>query len=86
MAYGRRVIKLETEEKLAMPNIVRTTTRTTMINQYLQCCDEERFSLLNTRTLYKILEVTEACQRRSLQGLYNIATDGAAGFERFQSL
>ena len=39
-----------------------------------------------TRTLYKILEVREASQRRSLQGLDNIATDGAAGFETLEKL
>ena len=86
VAYGTRLIKLETGEKLAMPNVVRTVTRTTMINQYLQYCDEERFSPLCTRTLYKILEVREASQRRSLQGLDNIATDGAAGFETLEKL
>ena len=48
VAYGTRVIKLETGEKLAMPNVVRTVTRTTMINQYLQYCDEEMFSPLST--------------------------------------
>ena len=48
VAYGTRVIKLETGEKLTMPNVVRTVTRTTMINQYLQYCDEERFSPLST--------------------------------------
>ena len=69
-----------------MPNVVRTLTRTTMINQYLQYCDEEMFSPLSTRTLFKILEVREASQRRSLQGLDNIATDGAAGFETLEKI
>ena len=69
-----------------MPNVVRTLTRTTMINQYLQYCDEEMFSPLSTRTLYKILEVREASQRRSLQGLDNITTDGAAGFETLEKI
>ena len=56
-AYGTRVIKLETGEKLTMPNVVRTVTRSTMIHQYLQYCDEEDFSPRSVRTLYKILEV-----------------------------
>ena len=75
VAYGTRVIKLETGEKLAMPNVVCTVTRTTMITQYLQYCEEEAFLPLSTRTLYKILEVTrEASQKRSLQGLDNSQT------------
>jgi len=36
VAYGTRVIKLESGEKHAIPNIVRTVTRTTTINRYLQ--------------------------------------------------
>ena len=74
VAYGTRVIKLETGEKLAMPNVVCTVTRTTMITQYLQYCEEEAFLPLSTRTLYKILEVREASQKRSLQGLDNSQT------------
>ena len=86
MAYGTRVIKLEMGEKLAMPNVVRSVIQTTMINQYLQYCDEERFSPLSNRTLYKILDVREASQRRPLQGLDNTATDGAAGFETLEKI
>ena len=86
VAYGTREIKLGTGEKLAMPNVVRTVTRTTMINQYLQYCEEKAFLPLNTRTLSKILEVREASQRRSLQGLDNIATDGAAAFETLEKV
>ena len=36
--------------------------------------------------LYEILEVREASQRRSLQGLDNIATDGAAAFETLEKI
>ena len=86
VAYGTRILKLDTGEKLTMPNIVRTVTRSTMIHQYQQYCDEEGFSPLSVRTLYKILEVREASQRKSLQGLDNIATDGAAGFESLEKI
>ena len=80
VAYGTRVLKLDSGENISMPNVVRTVTRSTMIHQYLQYCTEERFTPLSRRTLFKILEVQDASQRRSLQGLYNIATDGAAAF------
>ena len=43
-------------------------------------------SPLSTRTLYKILEVREVSQRGSLQGLDNIATDGAAGFATLEKI
>lgn len=34
VAYGQRTLKLESGERLAMPNIIRTVTRSTMIAQY----------------------------------------------------
>ncbi|KAK3703411.1 hypothetical protein QZH41_003914 [Actinostola sp. cb2023] len=86
VAYGTRVLKLDCGEKITMPNIVRTVTRSTMVNQYVQYCSEEQFSPLSRRTLFKILEVREASQRKSLQGLDNIATDGAAGFESLEKI
>jgi len=55
VAYGTRVINLESGEKLAMPNIVHTITQTTMINKYLQYCDEERFSPFSTRLFIRFL-------------------------------
>ncbi|KAL9970005.1 hypothetical protein ACROYT_G022307 [Oculina patagonica] len=86
VAYGTRVLKLDSGEKVTMPNVVRTVTRSTMIHQYLQYCAEESFTPLSRRTLFKILEVREASQRKSLRGLANIATDGAAGFESLEKI
>ena len=37
-------------------------------------------------TVFKILEVREACQHKSLQGLQNTAADGAAGFQTIETL
>ena len=61
-----------------MPNVVRTVTRSTMISQYIQFCQEEKFEPLSRTTLFKILEVRRASQRKSLQGLDNTAADGSA--------
>jgi hypothetical protein len=51
-----------------------------MIFQYLEFCKERNFDPLSGSTLYRILDVREASQRKSLQGFDNIASDGAAGF------
>ena len=69
-----------------MPNVVRTVTRSTMVHQYLQHCSQEQFTPLCQRTLFKILEVREASQRKSLQGLDNTAADGAVGFESLEKI
>lgn len=81
VAYGTRNIKLESGDKLIMPNVVRTVGRSTMIELYFKQCKEEEFPPLSSSTLYRILKVREASQRKSLQGLDNIAASGADGFD-----
>ena len=65
-----------------MPNVIRTVTRSTMIMQYFQHCKEESFEPASRSTLFRILEVREASQQKSLSGLDNIAAEGVASFER----
>ena len=92
-AYGTRHLKLESGEKLVMPNVVRTVERSTMTELYFNQCTEEEFSPLGRSTLYRILKVREASQRKSLQGLDNIAagvekedSGGDDGFDAIQKV
>ena len=64
-----------------MPNVARTVGRSKMIKQYHQRCREEEYQPLGRSTLYRILTVREASQRKSLQGLDNTAASGAEGFD-----
>lgn len=82
VAYGERTLKLESGERLTMPNIIRIVTRSTMISQYLSFSKEEGFEPLGRTTMYKVLKVREASERKSLQGLDNTSADGAEGFHR----
>ena len=43
VAYDTRVIKIETGEELAMPNVLCTVIRTIVVNQYIHCCYEGKF-------------------------------------------
>ena len=81
VAFGSRKLKLESGKEMVVPNIVRTVARCTIINQYLDFCKEENFTPLSRATMWRILEVQEASQRKSLKGLDNTAADGAEGFE-----
>ena len=80
VSYGSKLLILESGDRIEMPNVVRTVTRSTMVEQYLEYCKEQCHEPLSSSTLFKILEVREASQRKSLQGLDNTAADGAAGF------
>ena len=57
-----------------------------MIEQYLEYCKEQCHEPLSRSTPFKILEVRKASQRKSLQGLDNMAADGTAGFQTIEKL
>lgn len=87
VAFGMRKLELDSGERLSMPNVVRTVTRATMIEQYLSFCkEEEEVEPLNRSTLFRILEVRKSSQRKSLQGLDNTAADGASAFETLETI
>ena len=52
VSYGTKVLKLDSGETMEMPNVVRTVTRSTMINQYMQLCQEEKCEPLSRTTLF----------------------------------
>ena len=53
-----------------------------MIMQCLQHCKEESFEPVSRSTLYRMLEVREASQQKSLSGLDNTAAEGVSAFDR----
>ena len=69
-----------------MSNVVRTVTRSTMVAQYLEFCNEDEFEPLSRATLFRILGVREASQRKSLQGLDNTAADGSVAFKTMDEI
>ena len=86
VSYGNKVLTLDNGDRIEMPNVVRILTRSTMIEQYLEYCKEQCHELLRRSTLFTILEVREASQRKSLQGLDNTAADAAAGFQTIETM
>ena len=86
VAYGIRNLKLDNRETISMPNVVRTVTRSTMIMQYHQHCQSIGYEPLGKRTLYRILEVREASDRKSLQGLDNTAAEGSTAFKTLTTI
>ena len=68
VAFGTREIKLESGEKLTMPNVIRTVTRATMIAQYMEFCISKNVDPLSKSSLYRVLKVRQASQRKSLSG------------------
>lgn len=86
MAFGTRQLKLDNGEKVTMPNVIRTVTRSTMISQYIQLCEEEQFQPLSRATLFRILVVREASQQKSLCGVEDTAADGSSVFAKVSQI
>ena len=86
VSYGTRMLKLQSGEQIMMPNVVRTVTRSTMIEQYFKHCSDDDFEPLGRSTLFQILKVRESSQRQSLQGLDNIAASDADGFDMLHKI
>ena len=84
VAYGTRKLKLDSGQTLTMPNIIRNVTRSTLIQQYSKHCEEEEVQPLSRATLFRVLDVREASERKSLQGIDNIAAEGSNAFEKLE--
>ena len=86
MAYGTRKLKLDSGQTLTMPNIIRNVIRSTLIQQYFKHCEEEGVEPPRRATLFRVLEVREATERKSLQGTDNIAAEGSNAFEKLRKI
>ena len=86
VAFGVRKVKLGSGETFEIPNVIRTVTRSTMVNQYLKYCSDDSFEPLSRATLFRILQVREASGRKSLAGLDNTAADGASAVQALVSI
>ena len=69
-----------------MPNIIRKVTRATMVRQYLKFCEEEQYEPPSRARLFRVLELREASQQKSLSGVDKTAADWSAAFERLQRI
>ncbi|KAK3744065.1 hypothetical protein QZH41_020591 [Actinostola sp. cb2023] len=76
VAYGTKYIKLSDGQKLEIPNVVRTVITSRLIHLYQSYCAKSGFSPLGRSTLFNILKVCAASQKKSLAGLDSTQTDG----------
>ncbi|KAK3736988.1 hypothetical protein QZH41_015633, partial [Actinostola sp. cb2023] len=76
VADGTKSIKLSDGQKLEIPNVVRTVIASRLIHLYQSYSAESGFSPLGRSTLFNILKVCTASQKKSLAGLDSTQTDG----------
>ena len=86
VAYGTKELKLDSGERITIPNVIRTMVPSRIVKQYLSFCQETVFEPASERTLYRIIDVCAASKQKSLQGLDYFSTEGAQAFETLESV
>ncbi|VDI36911.1 Hypothetical predicted protein, partial [Mytilus galloprovincialis] len=86
VAFGERILKLSTGQKIHIPDVVRTVIGSRIISSYKAYCSESNFEPLGRSSLYNILKQCSASQRKSLSGLDNTTADGITSFDKLISL
>ena len=86
--FGENCLKLSDGTILFVPNTIRNMAPSRIINQYTAFCEENvpGFSPLQSRSVFKILEICKASCRRSLQGLNYFAVDGGEAFDSLSKI
>ena len=87
LPFGRKTLTLSSGTNNDVPNVIRTVLPSRLIKQYNQYCSEVNYTLLSSRTLFRILsEACVASVQKSLQGLDSYAAEGGRGFDDLLSL
>ena len=69
-----------------MPNVVRNMVSARIIKQYVSYCKQIAFNHLSERELYRVLKYCPAQQKKALQGLDNISTDGLCAVQKLENV
>jgi hypothetical protein len=85
-SYGTRDLHCDNGQTITIPQVVRTTCHSSLLQMYKSYCSEMDFAPLSDSTLYKILSTCSASKRTSLAGLDNISTDGAAAVDELMKM
>ena len=71
VAFGTKMLKLDSGEKIIIPAVIRTVIPSRIISQYLEHCKEQEFEPASERSLYRRIEVCSASRQTSFHGLDN---------------
>ncbi|XP_076088156.1 uncharacterized protein LOC143058541 isoform X1 [Mytilus galloprovincialis] len=85
-SFGTRELKLENGDKIMIPEVVRSTCSSNLVNMYISYCKENEFVPLSSSTLYKILSSCSSATKTNLRGLDNTAADGSSACDDLTEL
>ena len=81
MPFGERTLRLSSKTELKIPNVIRTSIPEQTVRQYQSYCKETSFTPMSRSSLLRILDVSSASLRKSLQGLDYVSSEGAKAFD-----
>lgn len=80
LPFGTKKIKLSTGHIVIVPNTIRNSISTKIIEQYHAYCNETQFAPLGDTILYDVLKHCSASTRKSLAGLDTCSANGSSAF------
>ena len=86
LPFGERTLKLSSEKKITVLNVVRKVIPERVIQQDNLFCTETGFAPMGRSTLHNILDVCSASVRNSLQGLDYFTAQGTQAFDDLESV
>lgn len=86
VSYGTREMKLDSGEKITIPDVVRTLCHSHLVDMYVAYCKETDFQPLGRTSLFHILRACAASKRKNLRGLDNITAEGVDGYTELHRL
>lgn len=86
VSYGTREMKLDSGEKITIPDVVRTLCHSHLVDMYIAYCKETDFQPLGRTSLFHILRACAASKRKNLRGLDNITAEGVEGYTELHRL
>lgn len=81
VGYGAKCLKLSSGIEIKAPKIVRNVIPARLIATYQNYCKDVGLSCFKRATLYNILKVCAATQKKKMYGLDNITSEGMRGME-----
>ena len=78
---GKKNIKMESGETIDIPNVIRLMIPSRVVEQYDTFCKEQEFEPLSKLTLRILSTLSQASERKCLQGLNYYVPDGGKAFD-----
>lgn len=86
LPFGEKTLKLSSNAKFKIPNVVRSQIPEHIVRQYQGYCKDTGYVPMSRRTLLRVLNVCSASTRKSLQGLDYFSASGAEAFDDLQKV